>query len=217
MHRIKAKTIMSQFNDKQIAILEIAEKRFAENGFDGTSIRDISKMANINVAMISYYFGSKEKLLEGIILYRASNLKLQMENIFNQDVDPLEKIDNLVELYLALIHKNKCIYQIMNSEFPKQKRELDANLFNNAKKKNFETLVKIIEEGQAKNVFKKNINTALIPPTIIGTYLHFYNNKNYFKELLSLENETQFESYIHNELTIHIKQIIKSLISNENK
>lgn len=208
---------MSHFNDKQIAILQVAEKLFAENGFDGTSIRDISKIANINIAMISYYFGSKEKLLEGIILHRASNLKLQMETILGLQINPLQKIDNLVELYIELIHKNKCLYQIMNIEFSNKKREIDTNLFNSAKKKNFETLQKIIEEGQRKNLFMKDINAALIPPTIIGTYLHFYNNKNFYKELLSLENEVLFESYIHNELTQHIKQIIKSLVINESK
>jgi AcrR family transcriptional regulator len=50
------------FNDKQIKIMEAAEELFAEKGFSGTSVRDISDAADINVAMISYYFGSKEKI-----------------------------------------------------------------------------------------------------------------------------------------------------------
>lgn len=209
--------MMNTFNEKQISILQVAEKLFAENGFDGTSIRDISKLANVNIAMISYYFGSKEKLLEGIIIYRASNLKLQMENIFNQNVNPIEKIEKLVELYLDLIHRNKCIYQIMNTELATQKREIDKNLFNNTKKENFKILVKIIEEGQSKNIFKKDINVALIPATIMGTYLHFYNSRFYFMELIGLKDEIQLESYIHNELTQHIKKIINLLVINENK
>ncbi|WP_136666955.1 TetR/AcrR family transcriptional regulator [Flavobacterium sp. H122] len=208
---------MSQFNDKQIAILQVAEKLFAENGFDGTSIRDISKAAQINVAMVSYYFGSKERLLEDLIIYRSANLKLQMESISNQETDPLVKIEKLVELYLVLIHKNKCIYQIMNAESSNPKREIDTNLYNESKKNNFRMLNKIITEGQEKNIFKKNININLIPPTIIGTYLHFYNSKSFFKDLLGLTNDVQFDNYIHNELTQHIKQIIKSLIINENK
>ena len=43
----------SNFNEKQICILQVAEKLFAEKGFDGTSIRDISKAAEINIAMVS--------------------------------------------------------------------------------------------------------------------------------------------------------------------
>ena len=33
---------MTDFNDKQIDILQAAEKRFAEDGFDGASVRDIA-------------------------------------------------------------------------------------------------------------------------------------------------------------------------------
>ena len=76
---------MTKFNDKQINILQIAEKQFAEHGFDGTSIRDISKEAKINIAMISYYFGSKEKLLEALILFRTSDLKIQLENLSKEE------------------------------------------------------------------------------------------------------------------------------------
>ena len=43
-----------ELNEKQIKILEVAEKMFAENGYDGTSIRAIAKEADINIAMISY-------------------------------------------------------------------------------------------------------------------------------------------------------------------
>ena len=52
---------MTEFNEKQLEILQVAEQLFAEEGFDGTSVRDIAKKANVNIAMISYYFGSKEK------------------------------------------------------------------------------------------------------------------------------------------------------------
>ncbi len=57
--------------DKRAHILAIAEQLFADNGFDGTSVRDIAQLANVNLAMISYYFGSKEKLLEALIEDRA--------------------------------------------------------------------------------------------------------------------------------------------------
>ena len=52
-----------KFTDKQIHILDVAEELIAKKGFEGTSVRDISTKAQINVAMISYYFGSKEKMI----------------------------------------------------------------------------------------------------------------------------------------------------------
>jgi AcrR family transcriptional regulator len=52
------------FTDKQIHILQVAESLFCWKGFDATSIRNIAKEAQINIAMVSYYFGSKERMLK---------------------------------------------------------------------------------------------------------------------------------------------------------
>lgn len=53
-------------NSKQ-RILETATKLFAQKGFDGTSIREICRIANVNICMISYYWGGKKELYQGII------------------------------------------------------------------------------------------------------------------------------------------------------
>ena len=57
---------------KEENILFAAEKLFAEKGFEGTSTREIAKDANVNISMISYYFGSKEKLYEKLVEYRMN-------------------------------------------------------------------------------------------------------------------------------------------------
>ena len=55
--------VKKKFSDKQKKILDVAEELIATKGFDATSVRDICSKAGINVAMISYYFGSKEKMM----------------------------------------------------------------------------------------------------------------------------------------------------------
>ena len=46
----------------QDRLLDAAEQLFAENGFDGTSVRDIASAAGCNIAAVNYYFGSKDRL-----------------------------------------------------------------------------------------------------------------------------------------------------------
>ena len=58
--------------DKREQIIETTLQLFAEKGFEGTSIRDIAEKASVNVAMVNYYFGSKEKLFEKIIEHKAA-------------------------------------------------------------------------------------------------------------------------------------------------
>ena len=74
-----------EFNEKQIRILTVVEKLFSELGFDGTSLRQIAKEADINIAMVSYYFGSKEKMLESLIQYRMGDFRLQMDAVMKND------------------------------------------------------------------------------------------------------------------------------------
>ena len=49
--------------------MEAAETLFAAKGFNGTSVLDISETAGVNLAMISYYFGSKKKLFEAMFVF----------------------------------------------------------------------------------------------------------------------------------------------------
>ena len=54
------------YNSKN-RILAAATTLFAKKGFDGTSIREICKAADVNICMISYYWGGKQELYQGII------------------------------------------------------------------------------------------------------------------------------------------------------
>lgn len=47
-------------------ILDAAETLFAARGYDATSIREITRVAEVNVAAIHYHFGSKEAVLRGV-------------------------------------------------------------------------------------------------------------------------------------------------------
>ena len=205
----------SNFTDKKIQILEVAETLFAEKGFDGTSIRDISKIAKINIAMISYYFGSKERLLESLLFYRTSDLKNQLDHLIQEELEPIDKINKLIELYINRINKNKGIYRILHFEFNSEKRAKSLAAFSELKKGNLKTLETIIEEGQKKGVFRKDIIVPLLTPTILGTFFHFQINKPFFEEVLGLNTKESFENYSTKELKNHIQQTIKALLIHE--
>lgn len=47
-------------------ILDAAERVFADKGLDGSSVRDITTAANVNLAAVNYHFGSKTGLIEAV-------------------------------------------------------------------------------------------------------------------------------------------------------
>ncbi len=203
---------MIEFNEKQIEILQVAEQLFADEGFDGTSVRDIAKNAQVNVAMISYYFGSKEKLLEALVVYRISDMGLQLEHLFQESISPIEKIDKIIAFYIQRINSNRCMYQILHYELSTKKREINYEAFTAVKNNNLKLLQSIIKEGQDQGVFQPNINVALLPPIIIGSFIHIHMNKSYYLDLLNLKSEADYEQYITNDLTSHVQKTIKALL-----
>jgi len=52
-------------------ILEAAERCFADRGFDGVSLRVITHLAGVDLALVNYHFGSKDDLLRAVIARRA--------------------------------------------------------------------------------------------------------------------------------------------------
>lgn len=48
--------------DTRGAVLQAARARFAAHGYDGTRLRDVAADADVDVALVSYFFGSKDGL-----------------------------------------------------------------------------------------------------------------------------------------------------------
>jgi AcrR family transcriptional regulator len=58
-------------------MLDAAEQLFARHGFDGVSVRDITKAAGVDVALISYHFGGKRELFTAVFQRRAEILNVE--------------------------------------------------------------------------------------------------------------------------------------------
>ncbi|MBB6246604.1 AcrR family transcriptional regulator [Rhodanobacter sp. A1T4] len=65
---------MNSSNSTKERILGAAESLFAQRGFDGASLRQLTSAAGVNLAAVNYHFGSKEKLVEQIFRRRLDAL-----------------------------------------------------------------------------------------------------------------------------------------------
>jgi AcrR family transcriptional regulator len=63
----------SHFNTKE-RILHAAEDLFAQHGFAGTSLRQVTSRADVNIAAVNYHFGSKENLVHEVFKHRMDEM-----------------------------------------------------------------------------------------------------------------------------------------------
>ncbi len=172
--------------DKREHILIVAEGLFGEKGFDGTSVRDIAQSAGVNLAMISYYFGSKEKLLESLVEFRAGYVYGILEELnLDQSLSPWDKIDRLVEFYVDRILNNLKFHNIMYQETGTRSEEI-KNRTIAIKKRNLEQITKIITDGQQKKLFRL-VDIPMTVGTIMGTISYYTQSKTYACQTLALE------------------------------
>lgn len=63
----------AQFSTKD-RILSAAEELFAVHGFAGTSLRQVTSVADVNIAAVNYHFGSKENLVNEVFRRRMDEM-----------------------------------------------------------------------------------------------------------------------------------------------
>ncbi len=88
--------------DTKTRILDAAEKLFGENGFDATSLRDITTEADVNLAAVNYHFQSKESLIEAVILRSAGPVNQQRLTML-EAAGPNATVEQIIEAFVAPI------------------------------------------------------------------------------------------------------------------
>jgi AcrR family transcriptional regulator len=85
-----------------------ARKLFTQKGFSATKTRDIANEAGINLALLNYYFRSKEKLFEIIMLENIGHFFQGVMIIVNDEKTAFyRKIELLVDFYIARLLDNQ--------------------------------------------------------------------------------------------------------------
>lgn len=208
------------YSGKQLHILEVAERLFAGRGYEGTSVRDIAQEAGVNVAMISYYFGSKEKLLHAVFSNRITSGRLMMAHLVaDKELSPLEKIDALVENMVERTLQHSNFHRVMiRAQLTGEHDEL-TKLMLETKLKNMELVAKIIAEGQKKKVFTKGVDVPLLMMTVIGTVYQAAAGSAYYKMASSKEDlpEEAAQDMLKKNLKQHLKRLLKATLTYEGK
>ena len=70
--------------DTKEKILDVAERLFADHGFDSTSLRQITAEAGVNLAAVNYHFHSKEALLSAVLQRRLGPVNARRLELLEQ-------------------------------------------------------------------------------------------------------------------------------------
>ena len=200
-----------KFTEKQIHILDIAEELIAKKGFEGTSVRDISAKANINVAMISYYFGSKEKMMVNLYQYRVQKTRETFAEFTQtiKDGKPEMQLKEIINFIVKQLMKYNYFHGFVTQELRHNDKVKDTLL------EFYQICVTVldgvIQKGIVSGVFKRAAKSEDIISTIIGTVVFTIRNKNFY-EIYIKGNEEDYLASAEKKLKNHLNLSVFSLL-----
>lgn len=196
--------------DKREIIIITAIKLFGEKGFEGTSVREIAAGAHVNLAMINYYFGSKEKLFESVVEYKASYLKGVFEELVNNtSLSQIEKLYVVIDSYIARMFQSPQFHHLLHRELSLERRPQMKNAISEILLRNFVSVKKIIQDGMDSGEFK-TIDAELTIASILGTINHLLSSETMCRKIL--QKSKDFNPYQSRKLKERISEHLKNLM-----
>lgn len=129
-------------------IFEAATELFLEKGVDRTSVREIASRANINLALMNYYFRSKENLFDAIFSKLVKTNTIKLIEILNSDMGLEDKIRRYVEVYIDMLSENPLLVSFVMSILHRSRDRITEMKAVNSLYSTEQFTRQIIEEGK---------------------------------------------------------------------
>lgn len=204
--------------DKKEHILDVAEKVFSELGFDGASTRTISGEAGVNMAMLNYYFGSKEGLFLTVFNRKIKSFQNLLQNIGSDDTTTSwNKIEQYIDLYVQRVVNNNCFQKMLYQELAMQRRGQLSDEIVGILMTNVLELKKIIQDGIDKGEFNKDVDAELVIATIYGTKNFVINAPQLTTSMLGydIQDEKILEETFKPRIEAYMKKLLRAYLVNE--
>jgi len=150
-------------------IFEAARIVFQKKGLAGARMQEIADEADINKALLHYYFRTKEKLFEAIFNEVFDNISSGLEKLFNTEMGVVERFRFIVEIYIENLLKNRQIPLFVLNEMNRNPEKIQMLIEQKIViyLKNFMMQIQQeIHEGKIRNVNPFHLLMSVLSMTI---------------------------------------------------
>ncbi len=154
-------------NEKYYRIINAATKIFAKKGFFQAKVSEIAKEAKVADGTIYLYFENKDSILISLFEEQMKRVLDDMREEISKETDAVKKIEKFALNHLKLIEQNKDVAEIIQVELRQSSKFMKE--YKNEKFAEYLNLIgDIIQEGQKKGIFKKDIIPGIAKRAFFG-------------------------------------------------
>lgn len=163
-----------QNQDSRQALIEASLSIFAEKGMEGATVKDIADAADVNVALISYYFGGKEGLYRAALESTARE-KLDVAERMLTPAATVEEFKIRLKLFteeflLGHLRNPQCM-KIVHRDFDGQ-NEIALEVFREVFSKMFNKVREFLQAGVDKKILREDLDADCVASVMFGGLVH---------------------------------------------
>src|SRR5687768_12570872 len=157
----------------QDAILDAAETLFARQGFTATTVKQIATEANVNSALLYYYYQNKETLYRAMLQRILGQLLAKGTDAIERASTHADRIRAFVRAQVALLAEHPHFPQLLVRELVDHQASHAEEAITNTAAGAFKRLCDVIEAGQNAGVFRKSLDPRFAAISIIAQVAYF--------------------------------------------
>src|SRR5579863_8278258 len=164
--------------ESRAAILQAAAKEFAELGIAGARTDAIAREAQVNKALLYYYFKDKETLYGAVLDHAFTGMKTSVFRVLDSDLAPREKILAYVGAYFDFIASNQIYPKLMQREMMRA-REGHSLHIDRLVKTYFQPIYQrvgaLLHKGIAEGEFRR-VDPAHFVPSMVAMIVFYFSS-----------------------------------------
>ncbi len=138
-------------------ILVSAEEAFAEKGFYGARVDEITEQAGVNKRMLYAYYGSKEQLYIAVLNTVYQRLAQSEEKLLSEETDPVCAVKRIIRHDFKFLSENPSFVKMILWENLNEAKYMKQSDAISAKQISIELLRTMLRKGMEQGIFRKDL------------------------------------------------------------
>lgn len=140
---------------------------FAEKGFFGAKVSEVARRADVADGTIYLYFKSKDDLLISLFEEKMGEIMTRLDELLAPIEEPEAKMRTYILAHLELVAEQPHLMQVLTVEL-RQSARFIKEYRPQGFKRYLGVIASILEEGQAKGIFRKDLEPAIFRRALFG-------------------------------------------------
>jgi len=165
---------MAEPTDSRAAILDAAERCFADQGFQATTIKRIAGAAGVNTALLYYYFSDKQGLYHSVLERAFGGLVAEGLRGLEGGLDAPEAVRRFVRAQASYMRAHPALPRLLVRELVDHRAAHATAGISHVAATLFARLCEVIRVGQADGTFRRDLDPRLAAISIVSQVAYWH-------------------------------------------